>query len=99
IIGGMGFAGSANINPSREFPSMFEPVHGSAPDIAGRGMANPVAAVLSAAMMLEFLGEMEGADKIRTAVKEHLADGKIRTPDRGGDSATSEVGDDIAGRL
>lgn len=99
IIGGMGFAGSSNINPSKKFPSMFEPVHGSAPDIAGRGMANPVAAVISAAMMLEFLGETAGAEKIRKGVQEHLADGKIKTPDRGGADTTSDVGNDIADRV
>lgn len=99
IVGGMGFAGSANINPSRKFPSMFEPVHGSAPDIAGRGKANPVAAILSAAMMLEFLGEVECAEKVKLAVKAHLAEGSVKTPDRGGNSTTSQVGDDIASRL
>ncbi len=99
IVGGMGFAGSANINPSRAFPSMFEPVHGSAPDIAGQGKANPIAAILSAGMMLEFLGEPEGAGKIKNAVKNHLADGNVRTPDRGGSDTTSQVGDDIAKRL
>jgi tartrate dehydrogenase/decarboxylase / D-malate dehydrogenase len=99
VIGGMGFAGSANINPTRAFPSMFEPVHGSAPDIAGSGKANPIAAVLSAAMMMEFLGEPNAAAKIRKAVQLHLAEGRIKTPDRGGNNTTSEVGDDIRGKL
>jgi tartrate dehydrogenase/decarboxylase/D-malate dehydrogenase len=99
IIGGMGFAASANLNPSRKFPSMFEPVHGSAPDIAGQGKANPVAAILSAGMMLEFLGEAAGAAKIERAVRAHLAEGTVKTPDRGGTSTTSQVGDDIAARL
>jgi tartrate dehydrogenase/decarboxylase/D-malate dehydrogenase len=99
IIGGMGFAGSANINPTREYPSMFEPVHGSAPDIANRGIANPIAAILSASMLLEFIEENAGAERIRRAVQEHLSDGKIRTPDREGDNSTAEVGDDIASRL
>jgi tartrate dehydrogenase/decarboxylase/D-malate dehydrogenase len=99
IVGGMGFAGSANINPSRKFPSMFEPVHGSAPDIAGQGKASPIAAILSAGMMLEFLGEPESAARIKKAVQSHLLDGSIRTPDRGGESTTSQVGDDIARRL
>lgn len=99
IIGGMGFAGSANINPARTYPSMFEPVHGSAPDIAGKGMANPVAAVLSAAMMLDFLGENDSAEKVRKAVQGHLADGRVKTPDRGGTHTTGQAGDDIAGRL
>lgn len=99
IVGGMGFAGSANINPSRKFPSMFEPVHGSAPDIAGQGKASPIAAILSAGMMLEFLNEPESAERIKKAVQSHLLDGSIRTPDRGGKNTTSEVGDDIAHRL
>ena len=99
IIGGMGFAGSANINPTREAPSMFEPVHGSAPDIAGKGVSNPLAAILSASMMAEFLGEEESAAKIKKAVQDHLAEGKVKTPDRGGSNSTSEVGDDIAKRL
>jgi tartrate dehydrogenase/decarboxylase/D-malate dehydrogenase len=99
IIGGMGFAGSANLNPAKKFPSMFEPVHGSAPDIAGKGIANPVAAILSAAMMLEFLGETESADRVRKAVRSHLSEGTVRTPDRGGSSTSSQVGDDIARRL
>jgi tartrate dehydrogenase/decarboxylase/D-malate dehydrogenase len=99
IIGGMGFAGSANINPTREYPSMFEPVHGSAPDIANRGIANPLAAILSAAMLLEFIGENASAEMIRKAVQEHLSEGKIKTPDRKGNNSTAEVGDDIASRL
>ena len=99
IVGGMGFAGSANINPSRKFPSMFEPVHGSAPDIAGQGKANPIAAILSAGMMLEFLGEAESTAKIKKAIQIHLADGSIKTPDRGGKNTTSQVGDDITNRL
>jgi tartrate dehydrogenase/decarboxylase / D-malate dehydrogenase len=99
VVGGMGFAGSANLNPPRAFPSMFEPVHGSAPDIAGKNIANPIAAVLSAALMLEFLGESTGADRIRDAVRGHLAEGRVKTPDRGGKNTTAEVGDDIAARL
>jgi tartrate dehydrogenase/decarboxylase/D-malate dehydrogenase len=99
VVGGMGFAGSANINPSRAYPSMFEPVHGSAPDIAGSGKANPIAAVLSASMMLEFLGETESAGRVKDAVKHHLAEGKVKTPDRAGSNTTSQVGDDIAQRI
>ncbi len=99
IIGGMGFAGSANINPTREAPSMFEPVHGSAPDIAGKGIANPLAAILSAAMMAEFLGEEESGTKIKKAVQDHLSEGNVKTPDRGGSNSAAEVGDDIAKRL
>ncbi|MEW6756489.1 MAG: isocitrate/isopropylmalate family dehydrogenase, partial [Candidatus Latescibacterota bacterium] len=75
ITGSIGMNPSANINPERRFPSMFEPVHGSAPDIAGQGIANPTAAVLSTAMMLEWLGEGEGARRIRSAVAAALAGG------------------------
>ncbi len=99
IVGGMGFAGSANINPTRRYPSMFEPVHGSAPDIAGTGKANPIAAILSAAMMCEFLGEVELAGRVRNAVRANLAGGRVRTPDRGGHDSTSAVGDDIIKKL
>jgi tartrate dehydrogenase/decarboxylase/D-malate dehydrogenase len=99
IVGGMGFAGSANINPTRKYPSMFEPVHGSAPDIAGRGKANPIAAILSAAMMCEFLGEVDCAERVRAAVRAHLAEGKVLTPDRGGSDSTSAVGGDIVKKI
>jgi tartrate dehydrogenase/decarboxylase / D-malate dehydrogenase len=99
IVGGMGFAGSGNINPERKFPSMFEPVHGSAPDIAGKGAASPVAAILSAAMMMDFLGESTRAHSIRNAIQSHLAEGRIKTPDRGGKNTTAEVGADIVERI
>ncbi len=99
IVGGMGFAGSANLNPSRKFPSMFEPVHGSAPDIAGTGKANPIAAILSAAMMCEFLGENETGARIKRAVAAHLKEGSVKTPDRGGTGSTAQVGEDIRARL
>jgi 3-isopropylmalate dehydrogenase len=92
LQGGMGLAASGNLNPSREAPSMFEPVHGSAPDIAGRGVANPVAACLSAAMMLDHLGARPTAERIRRAVARVLAAGTPRTPDLGGTSTTAEVG-------
>jgi tartrate dehydrogenase/decarboxylase/D-malate dehydrogenase len=90
IIGGLGLAPSANINPSREFPSLFEPVHGSAPDIAGQGIANPIAAIESAAMMMEWLGENQAAQSIHQAVESTLADGHA-TPDLGGGLKTSEM--------
>jgi tartrate dehydrogenase/decarboxylase/D-malate dehydrogenase len=99
IVGGMGMAPSANIDPSKTHPSMFEPVHGSAPDIAGKGLANPLAAVLAAAMMLEFLGEAESASVIRKAVAENLAQGRARTPDLGGEASTGQVGDDLVALL
>jgi 3-isopropylmalate dehydrogenase len=88
----MGLAASGNLNPTREFPSMFEPVHGSAPDIAGRGVANPLAACLSVAMMLDHLGAAPTAGRVREAVARVLAAGTHRTPDLGGTSTTAEVG-------
>jgi tartrate dehydrogenase/decarboxylase/D-malate dehydrogenase len=98
IAGGLGLAPSANINPERAFPSMFEPVHGSAPDIAGKGIANPVAAILSAAMMLDFLGLRAAGDRIRAAVERALADACF-PPDLGGRLTTSQMGDEILRRL
>ena len=92
LVGGLGLAPSANINPARTAPSMFEPVHGSAPDIAGQGIANPIAAVLSAAMMVEHIGAVAAAEIMRRAVEEVLADGLVRTPDLGGSARTVEVG-------
>lgn len=99
IAGSLGLAPSANINPERKFPSLFEPVHGSAPDIAGKGIANPIAAIRSVAMMLDFLGQPGAAQTIESAVAANLAAGRVRTPDLGGNSTTVEVGDDIAARI
>jgi tartrate dehydrogenase/decarboxylase/D-malate dehydrogenase len=87
----MGLAASANLDPERRFPSMFEPVHGSAPDIAGKGIVNPLAAILSAAMMLDHLEMTAAAREIEDAVAAVLAAGKVRTPDLGGSSSTEEV--------
>src|SRR5215471_5563283 len=84
IIGSMGLAASANLDPLRRFPSMFEPVHGSAPDIAGKGIVNPLATILSGSMMLEHLGAAEAAADIDRAVAKVLAEEKVRTPDLGG---------------
>ena len=98
ITGSLGLNPSANLNPERRFPSLFEPVHGSAPDIAGKGMANPVAAVLSAAMMLDWLGEAESARKMRTAVDRALAEGNL-TPDVGGELTTNQMTQAIVNRL
>src|SRR5580700_5542986 len=95
IVGSMGLAASANIDPSRRFPSMFEPVHGSAPDIAGKGVVNPLATILSAAMMLEHLQMDQAARDVESAVAAVLADGKVRTPDLGGTSSTVEVTDAV----
>ena len=91
IVGSMGLAASANLDPLRRFPSMFEPVHGSAPDIAGKGLVNPLATILSAAMMLDHLGMAEAARAVESAVAAVLAEGKVRTPDLGGASSTEEV--------
>lgn len=95
LQGGLGVAGSGNINPDKEFPSMFEPVHGSAPDIAGKGIANPVATCLTVAMMLDHLGKTEGAELLRKAVARVLAEGKVKTPDLGGKDSTRAVGEAI----
>jgi tartrate dehydrogenase/decarboxylase/D-malate dehydrogenase len=95
ISGGLGLAPSANLNPERTYPSMFEPVHGSAPDIAGQGIANPIAAILSAAMMLDWLGETSAGNSIRRSAEGILACGQT-TPDLGGRLSTSEVGHRIA---
>jgi tartrate dehydrogenase/decarboxylase/D-malate dehydrogenase len=95
VTGSMGLAASANINPERTFPSMFEPVHGSAPDIAGKGIANPLAAILSGGMMLDHLGLSKGAAAIHRAVAHVLKAGKPRTPDLGGSAKTVEVADAV----
>jgi tartrate dehydrogenase/decarboxylase/D-malate dehydrogenase len=90
VTGSLGLNPSANLNPERRFPSLFEPVHGSAPDIAGRGIANPTGAILSAAMMLEWLGENAAAARVRTAVERALA-GRNLTPDVGGSMTTAQI--------
>ncbi|MGA6168048.1 tartrate dehydrogenase [Amycolatopsis magusensis] len=99
VTGGLGMAPSGNINPPGEHPSMFEAVHGSAPDIAGQGIANPVAQVLAGAMMLDHLGEPGAARAINSAVEKVLADGSVTTPDLGGDSTTTDLGTAIADAL
>jgi tartrate dehydrogenase/decarboxylase/D-malate dehydrogenase len=95
ITGGLGLAAGANINPEREFPSMFEPIHGSAPDIAGKGIANPLAAIWSVSQMLDFLGHESWGKKVLDAVEGILVEGSVLTPDMKGTSSTSEVGDQI----
>ena len=99
ITGSMGLAPSGNIDPERRFPSMFEPVHGSAPDIMGKGIANPMAAVLSASMMLDHLGQGAAAKAVEKAVLQVLEIGETLTPDLGGTSSTSQVGDAIVNAL
>ncbi|MBV8906863.1 MAG: isocitrate/isopropylmalate dehydrogenase family protein, partial [Acidobacteriia bacterium] len=99
IIGSMGLAASANLDPERRFPSMFEPVHGSAPDIAGKGIVNPLAAILTAAMMLDHLEEPAAAREMERAVAAVLAAGKVRTPDLGGNSTTEEVTEAVLEKL
>jgi len=89
VSGGIGFASSGNLNPDRTGPSMFEPVHGSAPDIAGQQKANPIAAILSAALMLDFLGEVDAADRIRKACADPEALG----------GSTAAIGDAVAARV
>ena len=93
IQGGMGLAASANINPGGGVPGMFEPVHGSAPDIAGTGVANPIGAVWAGSMMLDDLGEADAAAAVMRAIEEVLAAREVRTPDLGGDSGTRELTD------
>jgi len=96
--GTIGIAPSANLNPEREFPSLFEPVHGSAPDIAGKGIANPIGQIWCGAMMLEFLGYPDAAAAVVRAVETVLSEGP-RTPDVGGKAATSDVGKAVADSL
>lgn len=91
IAGGIGIAPSANINPERKFPSMFEPVHGSAPDIAGKGIANPIATFWTASQMLSFLGEEQAAQVLMDAVEEVTVEGIALTPDLGGSANTADV--------
>ncbi len=97
VAGSIGLAASANLDPTRRYPSMFEPVHGSAPDIAGKGIVNPLAMILSAAMMLDHLGL--DAKPVESAVAAVLAAGKVRTPDLGGSSSTREVTDAVIERI
>ena len=92
IAGTIGIAPSANLNPTREYPSMFEPVHGSAPDIAGKGIANPIGQIWSGALMLDHLGHPEAAAAVERAIESVLEDSSLRTPDMGGTATTVELG-------
>jgi tartrate dehydrogenase/decarboxylase/D-malate dehydrogenase len=97
VAGSIGVAPSGNLNPPGEFPSMFEPVHGSAPDIAGQGIANPVGQMWAAAMMLEHLGEDAAAAALIAAFEATLVDG-VRTPDLGGNAGTKDFTDAVLSR-
>jgi len=99
VVGSIGIAPSANLNPERQFPSMFEPVHGSAPDIAGKGVANPIGQIWSAAMMLEHLGQSGAAKAIEAAFEAVLAARKELTPDLGGTATTKSLGAAITDAL
>src|SRR5579871_2913918 len=99
LTGSIGLAASANLDPTRRNPSMFEPVHGSAPDIAGRGIVNPLAQILSASMMLDHLGLADAALSVERAVAAVLREGKHRTPDLAGASATTEVTSAVIDKL
>ncbi|MBW2429542.1 MAG: tartrate dehydrogenase [Deltaproteobacteria bacterium] len=98
IAGSIGIAASANLNPAKEFPSMFEPVHGSAPDIAGKGIANPIGTLWSAQMMLEFLGEEPAAQALMNAI-ETVSSAKILTRDLGGEATTESFADAVIENL
>ena len=99
IQGGMGMAASGNLNPTRQAASMFEPVHGSAPDIAGKNLANPIATFLSVAMMLDFLNQPGAAQAIYAACADVVADPKNHTRDLGGQATTTQVGDAVCAKL
>jgi tartrate dehydrogenase/decarboxylase/D-malate dehydrogenase len=99
ISGSLGIAPGANINPERRFPSMFEPIHGSAPDIAGKGIANPIGAVWAGAMMLDHLGHREIHDRVLGAIERVVSSGKNRTPDLGGQATTRQLANAIVAEI
>lgn len=99
IAGGMGLAAGANLNPERKYPSMFEPIHGSAPDIAGQGKANPMAAIWSASQMLDYFGYENYGAKVLQAIEDTLVEARTLTADLGGCASTDEVGDAVCGHL
>ncbi|MBI4902134.1 MAG: tartrate dehydrogenase [Acidobacteria bacterium] len=99
VTGSIGLAASANLDPTLTYPSLFEPVHGSAPDIVGKGIANPMAAILCAGMLLDHLGQAEAAQVVEAAVAAVLAEGKVLTPDLGGANTTSAVREAVLGKL
>ena len=99
VAGGIGIAPSANLNPERNYPSMFEPVHGSAPDIAGKGIANPIATLWSVAMLLEFFDENDASKALMGAIEAVTAEGRVLTPDLGGRSGTKDFTDAVLEKI
>jgi tartrate dehydrogenase/decarboxylase/D-malate dehydrogenase len=99
ISGSLGLAPSANLNPERRYPSLFQAIHGSAPDIAGKGIANPIASIWSGQLMLDYLGEHEAAAALMRAIEEVLAAGQVRTPDLGGTATTRQLGEALRTQL
>jgi tartrate dehydrogenase/decarboxylase/D-malate dehydrogenase len=99
ISGSLGIGPGGNINPERTFPSMFEPIHGSAPDIAGKGIANPIGAIWAGAMMLDHLGHRDLHDRILGAVERVIKSGRTRTPDLGGQATTKQMADAIVSEI
>jgi tartrate dehydrogenase/decarboxylase/D-malate dehydrogenase len=99
ISGSLGLAPSANLNPPRRYPSLFQAIHGSAPDIAGKGIANPIASIWSGQLLLDHLGEQEAASMLMSAIEEVLAAGEVRTPDLGGTAITRQMGEAIRAHL
>src|SRR5438067_2477866 len=95
ISGSLGLAPSANLNPQRRYPSLFQAIHGSAPDIAGKGIANPIASIWSGQLMLDYLGEHEAAALLMRAIEEVLVAVQVRTPDLGGTATTRQLGEAI----
>lgn len=99
IAGGMGLAAGANLNPERAYPSMFEPIHGSAPDIAGKGIADPLASIWSASQILDFFGHEELGRRVLNAIETLLVEKTVLTPDVGGSATTAQVGDAVVSLL
>ncbi|MGE7839768.1 isocitrate/isopropylmalate dehydrogenase family protein [Lysinibacillus sp. NPDC093712] len=99
IVGGLGLSPSANLNPEKEFPSMFEPVHGSAPNIAGKGIANPIAQIWSLALLLGHVGRADAEKRVVSAIEAVLKEGAVKTADIGGQATTSQMGDAICQAL
>ena len=99
MSGSLGVAPGANINPEREHPSMFEPIHGSAPDIAGKGIANPIGAIWAGALMLEHLGHQDLHDRIVAGIERVVSGGKVRTPDLGGSAKTADMMKAVAAEI